>query len=464
MKLRKVGAFAAVAALSMSLLAGCGGSSNNEGNAGGNAENGEQITLRYASWDLGTEEENNIYRRMIAQFEADHPNINIEIADDIDGADWNGSLTTAAAGGNLPDVTMMAEVPTAVANDWTLDVTPYITDDEDWNNIPESLRESVKFGSGTHAIPYAMNLMGVWVNEDLFEARNQEPLKYGYTFEDFENALKNMSAPSEGVVALKIADMTDWYPAVHDSSYGYFTLKDGQVHLTDPLYIEGVKFCKSVYANGYSFNSLTPEQKANFGTEGDWDAFNQGKIAMAIDPTSNADGYSKLDSKMEFTSLPNKTAIIIPDYIFISKTTEHPQEAYEFAKFMSFGKAGIMAKLDAIEENEGLNWGSLPLNQDTEIIDRFFANYPVAGVREVYENLDGNSIVEAFKFTPGYGNARWNAPTGISAEGNENANIAQVINACISGELNIDDYAEQLNKLSNDSIKEVQDIIDATVE
>ncbi|MCI9150433.1 MAG: hypothetical protein HFI42_08005 [Lachnospiraceae bacterium] len=44
-----------------------GGDTADEGADG--ADNGEQITLRYAVWDLGTEEENGINRRMIKAYE-----------------------------------------------------------------------------------------------------------------------------------------------------------------------------------------------------------------------------------------------------------------------------------------------------------------------------------------------------------------------------------------------------------
>lgn len=490
MKLKKLAALMMTGAMAVSMLAGCSGNSakpedtGKQTTAAGQADaatqapagedtqapaadaqgDGEQIVLRYAAWDLGTEEENNIFRRMIAEYEKRNPNIKIEIATDIDTQDWVGSLTTAAAGGNLPDVAMISELPLSVANDWALDVTPYIQNDADWANIPAVLSESGKYGSGTYGVPSGMNISGLYINLDLFEAKNQQPLSYGYSFEDFDNALKNMSAPSEGIIAIKAPDMSDWYAAVKDPSYGWYTYADGQVKLNDPLYIEGIKYSKSIYENAYCFTGLSDEQKANFGVDNDWDAFNAGKIAMTIDPTSNATGYAKLAFKTKFVGLPDGKAIIIPDYYFISKTSQHPQEAYDFAKFMSFGKDGIMAKLDAIEADATLSWGSLPLNNDKDIIDRFFANYPVEGVQEVYENLEGNGIVEAFKFTPGYVNARWNASTGIKAGENDNATIGQVIEACIKGELNIDDYAEQLNTLANASIKEVADVIAATVQ
>lgn len=488
MKLKKLAAIMLSATMAASMLTACGGGDKapaggdtprdsgaaaDEGaEAGGDtadegadgAADGEQITLRYAVWDLGTEEENNIHRRMIKAYEDAHPNIKIEIATDVDPSDWNASLNTAAAGGNLADVIMIAELPYAVANDWAYDVSSYVASDEDWGNMPTVLGESGKFGSGVYGIPYAMNLQGLYMNVDIFEAKNQPVFEYGYTYEEYVAAMKNLSAPSEGIAALKVADMTDWYPALKDSSYGWYTLKDGKVNLADPLYIEGVKESKSIYENGYSFNSLTDEQKAVFGMDSDWDAFNAGKIAMTPDPTSNAHVFAEIPSKIKFTSLPNGKCVIIPDYIFIGKTTAHPQEAYEFAKFMSFGKEGILTRLDLLEADSTLMWSSLPLNTDEEIVERFFANFPIEGAKEVYENMEGNAIVEAFKFTPGYANARWNAPTGIKAGENENATIGQVIESCVKGELNIDDYAQQLTDLANAELQAVQDTIDATVQ
>lgn len=56
-----------------------------------------------------------------------------------------------------------------------------------------------------------------------------------------------MSAPSEGIASIKVADISDWYPAVKDDSVGFFTLKDGKVDLTNPLYIEGIKYSRSIY-------------------------------------------------------------------------------------------------------------------------------------------------------------------------------------------------------------------------
>ena len=101
----------------------------------------EQITLRLAHWGLGTEEEYNLERQMIDKYMELNPHVKIEIAEDITG-DWNAALATAAAGNTLPDVFLIGNVPTAVANEWTLDLTQYAAADEDWNKLPASMIES----------------------------------------------------------------------------------------------------------------------------------------------------------------------------------------------------------------------------------------------------------------------------------------------------------------------------------
>ena len=57
---------------------------------------------------------------------------------------------------------------------------------------------------------------------------------------------------------------------------------------------------------------------------------------MCYDATYACDSLAKERSfTSEFIGLPNGKLVIIPDYQFIGKTTKHPQEAYDFAKFMS---------------------------------------------------------------------------------------------------------------------------------
>ena len=420
----------------------------------------EQITLRLAHWGLGTEEEYNLERQMIDKYMELNPHIKIEIAEDITG-DWNAALATAAAGNTLPDVFLIGNVPTAVANEWTLDLTQYAAADEDWNKLPASMIESTYYGDQIHAIPLAMHINGMYINVDLFEEMNVEPLESGYTQEEFEEAVEDLTDIANARVALATYDIHEWYASVVNPELGFFTYADGKVSLSDPGFIEAIKYCNDLYTNKYAFTALNDDEKAVFGVGGDWDAFWNGMVAMKMDATWNAKGFGvDMPYNVKFVTLPEGKSVIIPDYICVGKSTAHPQEAYDFAKWMAHSKEGIMTRLDLDEADDNVSFASIPLILDQEISDRFFANYPIEGVQEVYEDFMDTSIVESYKFAPGYENARWNGLTGITVNDIANANMATVIDACVRGVLNIDDYAEQLNTMANGFLKEVQDIID----
>lgn len=425
--------------------------------------NTEEIVLRLAHWGLGTEEEYNLERQMIDLYMELHPNIKIEIADDITG-DWNAALATAAAGNNLPDVFLIANVPTAVANEWTLDLTSFTEADEDWDKLPASMIESVKYGNGIYAIPLAMHINGIYINVDLFEEMNVDPLESGYSMEEFEEAVEAVTDIPNGKVALADYNVYEWYASVLNPDLGFFTYTDGKVALNDPAFIEAVKYSNDIYSNKYSFNALSDDEKAVFGVGSDWDAWVNGSLALKMDATWNANFFgNELPYNIKFITLPEGKSVLIPDYICIGKSTAHPQEAYDFAKWMAHSKEGILARLDLDEADDSVSFASIPLILDDEISERFFANYPMEGVQEVYEDFMDTSIVEAFKFAPGYTNARWEGMTGISVGDIANANMATVIDACVRGVLNIDDYADQLNTMANGYLKEVQDIIDKVV-
>ena len=217
-------------------------SSAEEGDQGQEADNsGEQITLRFASWALGTEEENNLERQMIKAFEDAHPNIKIEIAEEITG-DWNEALAKAAAGNNRPDVCIIATVPTAVANGWAMELGDLIAADSDWNMIPQSLRDSVTYNGKSYGIPTSMHLAGIFMNLDMFEDMNVTPLTYGYTWEEFMEAVEKVHNPSQGTAALKyVNDFANFLPYLWDENQGWYTYDGEQVHLDSPEFNRAIK-------------------------------------------------------------------------------------------------------------------------------------------------------------------------------------------------------------------------------
>ena len=428
-------------------LTACGG--------GEQGSNEPQITLRFASWNLGTEEANGLERQLIKEFEKTHPNIKIEIADDISPSAWNDSLSTAAAGGKLPDVAIIAELPYAVASEWALDVSEYAAKDAEWSKVPTSLVESGSYNGKLFGIPTAMSLAGLYINVDYFDEANVDPLEYGYTYEKFLSTVEKLHKPSEGKSAIAAAhDFINFLPYIWDNTQGWFTYDGTAMHLNSDAFIKAVKETSKL--TGYSWGSLSEDQMAlTAGGDDSNNARNLGYAGIFYGASYDAAGLARdVKGEVQYIGLPGGASIIIPDYCFISKTTEHPEEAWEFVKFMYWGTEGTKAKLDIVEADENVSWVTLPVVADDDIIDRYFANFPVEGVEEAYRGLAENgSIVEAFKFAPGYSKARWNGATGIQNDEGSDMRITQVIDACVAGTMSIDDYAEQLNKASNSFIE-----------
>ena len=428
-------------------MTACGNKTNDDG----------KVTLRFASWALGTPEQNNLERQMIAAFEAAHPNIKIEIAEDIVDP-WNDSLNTAASGKNLPDVALIAELPTAVANRWALDLSELAANDPEWKNVPESLVESGKYNGKLYGIPTSMSLAGFFVNTDYFEEANVDPLEYGYDWATFEETVKKLHKPTEGKAALRfVNDFVNFLPFVWDDNQGWYTYDGEKMTLNSKEFIKAVNTTKD-FVN-YSWVGLSEDQMA--GIPNDYEAWRAGNTAIWYDGTWGCEGYKNdLPYEVEFVGLADGKSVIVPDYCFIASTTEHPQEAWEFVKFMFWGKQGINTRMDLDAADDGVSWTTLPLNMDEEIIDRYFQNFPIKGVEEAFRGLNTNgSVVEAFKFAPGYANARWNGMTGITFEDAE-LTMGAVIDKCIAGQMSIDDYAEQLNALANRFINEAKAAVD----
>lgn len=63
------------------------------------------------------------------------------------------------------------------------------------------------------------------------------------------------------------------------------------------------------------------------------------------------------------------------------------------------------------------------------------------------------------KTVPGYVQSRWAAPTGIKIGDNENAPMSDLINEFITGDLKIEDYASEINRIANDRYQEALDAL-----
>ena len=157
--------------------------------------------LRYAAWNLGTEEQNNIERRLIKAYQEENPNIRIEIIPrpavvNEDGEEsevgWFDFFSTNAANGTLPDVFQVADLTSWIIQGWVEDIRDLALEDEDLKLVPEDIVNN-KVRWKVTSITTVNVLLRFLINRTAYEdIRGNKEVNYGITFDELmEAASKN---------------------------------------------------------------------------------------------------------------------------------------------------------------------------------------------------------------------------------------------------------------------------------
>jgi multiple sugar transport system substrate-binding protein len=414
-------------------------------------EYGDKTVVTFASWNLGTVEQNNLYRRRIDAFNEQSETIEIQIVEYT--GNYDEFLATQAAAGTFPDVFMSGNVPNHIILGYAGEITDVAENDPEWQNIPVSLREAITYNGSIYAVPAALNYLGYYANLDLIENTGTltDFTQLGYTYADWIEAVENATDTTklDGTSTAGLnhpADLFNWLPSILDSEsesplgIGHAGLAGDEFLYNSQAVKDALAQAKLIMDNGWaseSFDNTDPDGEgplvsdrvARFGAN-HWVAFNNGSLAFQWDGTwsaqSRADNADTAGFDVQFIGVPGNKVVGVSDFYGISKTADDVEAAYEVAKWMTFGTDGLNEMFDIIEnavpdtENGEVSLGvsGLPISTVQSIIDLWFEDYPVYGVQEIFEAAaagDVEVLVEGNKFVPGFITARFTYNTGIDA-------------------------------------------------
>jgi len=410
-------------------------------------DDGEEIVITYAAWNLGTEEENNIQRQMIEAFMDAHPHIIVEIHEDVvvgEGS-WEERLSIAASVGNLPDVFMTNDIGIHLQGDWALDITDLANADADFNALPANMQAAMMFNGRVYMVPFAQYMFGYFVNLDLFDSLNLDAPTNGLTIEELEAALRDVTDVSAGTIGTNHTGyFASWYPGSINSDLGFFSFDGENFHLDSPEMIAAINLALELNNNGFVFDGLDDAQRENFNGGWGGEVFFNGEMGLLWDATWALGNIAEQsDFNWEFIGVPGGRPMVTIDVLTIASTTDHAEAAYLLATWMGSGTAGFTRRMEIATEM-GTIVGALPISGNQAMLDQFWAMMPVAGFGIAYESMD-RALLDPNKVTPGWRMARFYAPTGVHAYNYENATSGQFMHHATHGNVSFADNATRVN-------------------
>jgi multiple sugar transport system substrate-binding protein len=327
------------------------------------------VTLRYAFWD---DNQRPAIEAMVEAFNEEHPDITIELEQNPWDDYWPG-LDTRFAAEDAPDVfwNHVSRFPTFAANGVLLPIDDRIeADGLDTSIYPETLYDSWQYEGEQYGLPKDWDSIALVYRTDALEAAGIDPATVndlewnpvdGGTFLEFLQKLTidgdgdNALSPdfdADDVVQYGIAQssatgQTDWWNFAVQNGCSLQTEPWGDYAIDTPECVEAIQFTADLYnrwgvsipaevtnpPNGGEAAEYMVAGQAATVMDGSWmlgvyrDGLEPGTWAVADNPAGPAGSGSVVNG------LSNA----------IYAGTEHPDEAWEFVKFLGSEQAQRIA-------------------------------------------------------------------------------------------------------------------------
>jgi multiple sugar transport system substrate-binding protein len=314
-------------------------------------------------WHFFTDREAAAIQTVVADFEASHPNIKVEVKDGQD----DDKMTTAIAAGGGPDVGLSYSTDIVgkfcSSGAWQ-DLTQYIQRDKvDLNNIPAPVRNYTQFDNKRCTMPMLSDAYGIYYNKKMFaDAGIAGPPKTLTELADDAKKLTQYNANG----SIKVAGFDPLYGFYENSPShmapmvgAKWLTDDGKSAIgTDPAWQELLNWQKPLI-DTFGYNKLTKFQ-AGLGDEfSAQNAFQAGKVAINIDGEYRIAFLADQAKNLDYGVAPIPVAddkpnlygsgYITGNVMGISRSSKNPEAAWEFIKYMTTNTDAVVKLANGIK-------------------------------------------------------------------------------------------------------------------
>lgn len=295
----------------------------------------DPVTISYAIWD------NNqlpAHEEIIAAFEAENPNINVEIQVVPWGNYWE-RLQTALAGGDAYDVFWMngPNFPVYASRGVIMNMQDAVeADGIDMSNYPQALVDLYSYDGDVYGLPKDFDTIALYYNKDLFDAAGVEYPTAEWTWDDLKAAADAIYAAT-GVwgFASTTADQSGYWNFVFSNGGDVITEDGSAVLIDEPATCDAIKYLYSFVADGSS-----PDGATQASADPAVQLFPSGAVAMVTAGSWMARTYADAEVNIDVAPIPvspatGEHATIIHGLANVAwANTAHPEEAQALVEFL----------------------------------------------------------------------------------------------------------------------------------
>lgn len=384
---KKLIAIGLVTGLSVSVLAGCGGSQ---------PDSNGKVELIMSVWDSDQEP---VMKELCEKYSETHENVVIKTQLSPWSEYWT-KLEASATGSAAPDIITMNVLHVEEYAD--AGILMDLTDAEAKSdlhineNFPQPLVEGYIVDDRLYGIPKDFDTNAIFYNKELFDAANVAYPEDGMTFEQFRakcEELKDKLPKGVYPTAVNRNSGQTTYNASIYANGGYVLNADNTKSGWDnPKTIEAVQPWLDLVLDG-----LSPTLEQMNDTDPD-SMFQGGRLAMYLSGNYMIPSYNKtLEGKFDVVQRPSvngKFTDIINGLAFsVSANTKYPNEAVDFALWLGSKEA---------QEIQGKSGTVISARNDCQ--DLYLDTYPDLNLKIFMENVKDSELLPHCKVTSELGN------------------------------------------------------------
>ncbi|MCX7918187.1 MAG: sugar ABC transporter substrate-binding protein [bacterium] len=292
------------------------------------------------TWMVGVDFYKPMYEELISRFEQLYPNIQVEMMW-VPGTQYQTKLKTLIAANQAPDIIYTGDVWVAYLLPYLADITDYITRDAgemDLEDIYPEILHACQWNGRFYFVPRWFNVSLLYYNKKIFREAGVPYPTSAWTWNDYITAAQKLTKiGKDGKVEIWGSNiMTGWWGEwlifVRQAGGEMFNETVTKCTLDTQEAIQGIRF---YYDKIYTYK-ISP--KPGYGPD---KGFASNKLAMDYGGHTGLwliyNKFPELEWDIEILPKGPKTRTggeLALDAVGMSKTTKHPEEVWQFLKFI----------------------------------------------------------------------------------------------------------------------------------